>query len=417
MIGNALTSPPLQHPGNVLDLIEPWLDTDRPAVADPRIELSYRDLDTMSRRMAAALIDRGVVPGEPVLVHARLSAWAVVAMLGVLRAGARYVVVDAAFPIHRQQETVTASRAAIALVEPGLGRLIRVEGAVLPAGGAVLAPDVLAAATRRGPLAYTRVAGGNRRPVTVPSAALAYSTTARLAYYTEPVSGFLLCSSISSDSAVAGIYWTLACGGLLAIPSDRPTDLAAVGRFAARYRCTHLSMVPSLYAAALAGGVAGALEDVSTVVVAGEDCPPELVARHFQAVPSARLFNEYGPTECTVWSTVHRCVPADATGPRVPIGRPIPGTSVYLPPGGTGELSIGGPGVADGGVYRTGDLVSLRNDGLLVRHGRIDRQLNLGGVEAGSASTTAGRTGHRWPVTQNRLPPVSANTAESAPSG
>ena len=68
-------------------------------------------------------------------------------------------------------------------------------------------------------------------------------------------------------------------------------------------------------------------------------------------------------------------------------------------------------------VHRTGDLVSLRSDGLLVRHGRIDRQLNLGGVEARSASVAAGRTGHRWPVTQNRLPPVSATTAESTPSG
>ncbi|HEY2672993.1 MAG TPA: AMP-binding protein [Rugosimonospora sp.] len=385
MNATTLAGRPLHHPDNVLDLIEPWLETDRPAVVDPRIELSYRDLDTMSASMAAELIGRGVAVGDPVLVHARLSAWAVAAMLGVLRAGARYVAVDADFPAQRQQAMVAASGAAAALIEPGLARpAVGDSGDGSGSGSSAGGGDGgRGAATRRGPLAYTCFTSGSTgrpRAVTVPSAALAYSTAARLAYYAEPVTGFLLCSSISFDSSVAGIYWTLSCGGLLAIPSDRPADLAAMGRFADRYRCSHLLMVPSLYAVALAGGVGGSLGSLSTVVVAGEDCPPGLVARHFETVPGARLYNEYGPTECTVWSTVHHCVPADALGPRVPIGRPIPGTAVSVPSTGVGELSIGGPGVADGGIYRTGDLVSLRGDGALLFHGRIDHQLKLGGV-------------------------------------
>jgi D-alanine--poly(phosphoribitol) ligase subunit 1 len=362
-----ITGPALSYPDNVLDLIEPWLGERRPAIVDREDRLSYVDLDELSAGVAAGLVRYGVGVGEPVLVYARLSRWAVVGMLGVLRAGARYVAVDAALPVERQRVLVAASGARVAFVEPGLPVPEGVAAVHSGPGGEM----------RRGPLAYTCLTSGSTgapKAVTVSSPALASSTAARLAYYPDPVTGFLLCSSISFDSSVAGIYWTLACGGLLVIPSDRPTDLVAVGRFAVRYRPSHLLMVPSLYAVAL--GLGDRLGALSTVVVAGEECPPGLVTRHFATLPGASLYNEYGPTECTVWSTVHRCVPADGRAPRVPIGGPIPGTTVHFGP----ELSVDGPGVTGEPPYRTGDLVSQREDGALLFHGRIDDQLKLGGV-------------------------------------
>lgn len=178
--------------------------------------------------------------------------------------------------------------------------------------------------------------------------------------------------------------------------------MAAVLEAARQHRPSHTLLIPSLYEILLAGRHGGQLSSLITVIVAGEACPPHLVGEHFRAFPSVRLFNEYGPTECTVWSTVHECRPADAACPVVPIGTPIPGALAYvrLAPGDpvrageTGELWIGGRGVVPelpgapgrlaiaGGVlaYRTGDHVRLRPDGLLEYRGRLDDQVKVGGM-------------------------------------
>lgn len=383
----------LAYPAHILDLLEPHLrpGSAAPAVIDPAGTLTYGELDALTRRLAADLRGQGLTAGDPVVVHARLSGWAVAALLAVLRAGGRYVPVDAAFPIERQRRTFRSSGARLVLAEPGVRPLPgpwRTVEAGPVAGAAGPAHDPV-----RGPAAYTYFTSGTTgeaKPVTVPAAALAYSTAARLAYYPDPVDGFLLCSSIAFDSSVAGIFWTLAGGGRLIIPSDRPANLLAVQRAAARHRPSHLLMVPSLYAVLLRSADPAHLASLATVVVAGEACPPALVARHFAVLPGTALYNEYGPTECTVWSTVHRCTPADASASTVPIGTPIPGTTVTLrspqdgrpvPAGAIGELWIDGPGVASGtGPYRSGDLASLGPDGLLRFHGRLDDQLKLGGV-------------------------------------
>jgi D-alanine--poly(phosphoribitol) ligase subunit 1 len=369
---------------HVLDLIEPRLASERTAVADGAGTLSYRELDGLSAGLAGALLGEGLALDEPVVVHAHLSRWALIGMLGVLRAGGRYIAVDAAFPLERQQAMTEASGARLVVREPGLTVRLR---APLRAIDADQSPEP-GRKGRPGTLAYTCFTSGSTgrpKPVTISARALGYSTATRLAYYGDPVTGFLLCSSISFDSSVAGIYWTLACGGTIVMPSERPSDLAALGRFAAEHRPSHLLAVPSLYGVALRGGLAPRLGSLTTVIVAGETCPPDLVAEHIARLPSALLYNEYGPTECTVWSTVHRCEPADAAASRVPIGRPIPGTraTIHDPaPNGVGELGITGPGLADGEAspYRTGDLVSRRDDGELLFHGRADHQLKLGGV-------------------------------------
>ncbi|NUT35321.1 MAG: AMP-binding protein [Hamadaea sp.] len=372
-------------PGHILELVGPRLSGDTVAVRDGDGHQSYGELGDLSARAAAALVDAGVAEDEPVLLHTRLSRWAVVGMLGALRAGACYVPVDAAFPPARQRQYADASRARVVLTEPGLPPLrpdlIPIDLTALPRRRA----------TRPGRLAYTCYTSGSTgtpKPVTVSAAALAYSTAARLAYYRQPVGGFLLCSSISFDSSVAGVYWTLACGGALLIPSPRTGDLVAVGRMARAHHPTHLLLVPSLYAVALRGGLAADLGSLRSVIVAGEACPPALVGEHFARLSATALFNEYGPTECTVWCTVHECTADDAHQRSVPIGRPIPGARVRLL---DGILHVSSPGLAEPetvaltvmngrAFYRTGDLVSCRDDGTLIYHGRADDQLKLGGA-------------------------------------
>ncbi|WPO75389.1 AMP-binding protein [Streptomyces sp. KN37] len=132
------------------------------------------------------------------------------------------------------------------------------------------------------------------------------------------------------------IWWTLATGGLLVVPAGRPGDRPALARAAEQYDAMPLLVIPSLYGAALRG--------------AGESCPPALVARHPSELPRAALHNGYGPTERTVWATVHACA-ADATAPTVPIGRPVAGVTAYVVPtgGGPGVPYLAGPGLAEEG--------------------------------------------------------------------
>jgi non-ribosomal peptide synthetase component F len=139
--------------------------------------------------------------------------------------------------------------------------------------------------------------------------------------------------------------------------------------------------------------------------VAGEACPPGVIAQHQATLPQAGLYNEYGPTEATVWCTACRIDGLADAGAGVPIGGPVPYSHVsirdtqgrLLPHGATGELYIGGPGLARGyhnqpaltrerfvmidgqRLYRTGDLARWRPDGMLAFLGRVDGQIKLRG--------------------------------------
>jgi amino acid adenylation domain-containing protein len=259
---------------------------------------------------------------------------------------------------------------------------------------------------------YTSGSTGAPKGVMVEHGNLLHSTAARFRYYTAPVESFLLLSSFAFDSSIAGIFWTLSQGGALVLPSaDAQFDLRSIGRLVARHRVTHLLCVPSLYLPLLDGVSAGDLATLSAVIVAGEECSPALVKRHHACLGGTPLYNEYGPTECCVWATVHRCDPKDTQV--VPIGRPIANSRLYVldvegepvPIGVTGEISIGGAGVARGylrrpeltalrflpdpfavaaekphaRLYRTGDLGRWSSQGELEFLGRADQQVKIRG--------------------------------------
>ena len=174
---------------------------------------------------------------------------------------------------------------------------------------------------------YTSGSSGRAKGVAVTHRNLAHSTGARPLVYRERVESFLLASPFSFDSSVAGLFWTLCEGGTLVIPPDDfLEDLPALAQTLAAECVTHWLSIPSLYAALLRHGERH-LSSLSlrTVIVAGETCPPELAAQHRALLPEVRLFNEYGPTEATVW-----CTAGELTGPIVHIGRPIPGARVEV---------------------------------------------------------------------------------------
>ncbi len=206
---------------------------------------------------------------------------------------------------------------------------------------------------------------------------------------------------------MAGLFWTLAGGGTLVIATgDDRRDPRRIAQVLESAEVTHTLMLPQLWGLTLEAAEQGALDALRCVIVAGEACPAELPPRHRARLPGTRLFNEYGPTEATVWATVHPCSGEEAG--LVPIGRPIPGmqalvmdaNGALLPHGAEGELCLAGPGVTGGylaapertaarfvphphepGVrlYRTGDRVRLDHRGDLLFLGRMDRQVKVRG--------------------------------------
>jgi amino acid adenylation domain-containing protein len=240
-----------------------------------------------------------------------------------------------------------------------------------------------------------------------------------LRHYDSSPERFLLLSSFAFDSSVAGIFWTLCTGGTLVLPTHRlEQDVAALSDLIATERVTHTLCLPALHAQVLEHAEPARLATLRTVIVAGEACPVTLAHRHHAVLPAAQLHNEYGPTEATVWCTVHD-VTTDPESARVPIGRPIAGAYLRVldagglpaPVGVPGELYVGGEGVTqgylnrpedthtrfvddpfrpDGRLYRTGDRVRWLRNGTLEFLGRVDRQIKLRGyrIEPGEIEAT-----------------------------
>ena len=380
---------------------------DRQAARCGDSSLSYGDLDRKSRALAARLRSVGVGPGDRLAVVIPRSVELIVAIRAAWMLGASYVPIDVSHPASRVIELIAAAEV-IAAVTSGEGHtgLTEVTTVNVDHGAAVVLPLTRAHITEPDDEAYVIFTSGSTgRPKGVPisHANLQASLAARRQWYEGSVERFLVVSSAGFDSSVAGMFWTLVDGGELVFPTeDEVHNVDSLLTLIERSAPTHTLMVPSLYGALLTRNSAP-LPAITTVIVAGEACPPTLVSQHYDLASETKLYNEYGPTEATVWATVHRCSVHDTV--TVPIGRPIPGVTVEvvdptgqpLPLDAVGELWLSGPGVAagyldgenssfivpyggSGPTYRTGDLVVRRSTGLIEFLGRVDSQLSVGGV-------------------------------------
>lgn len=369
--------------------------------------LSWAMLDDKSSAVAHRLQSEGVQPGDRVLVALPRSADLIAAILGAMRSGASYVPVDPTYPADRQRLIAQASGAGVALV--GADRIERLTPNDIPVRDALVEQvrpqpltSIAADLDREAYAIFTSGSTGKPRGVPVSRRNLQASTAARFVEYESHPGRFLLVSSLSFDSSVAGLFWALAACGSVVVPTDDEAhDVDALLGLVQTEDITHTLVVPTLYRAMLDRGQSQSGWP-ATAIVAGEACPPSLVDRHAKLRPAAQLFNEYGPTEATVWSTMHRC---EAGQRPVPIGHPIAGVTLAVVDasgrpvtrGVVGELLISGPGVVNGYLdddrwtderfglneagewsFRTGDSVVVIN-GEVHFLGRIDDQLNIGG--------------------------------------
>ncbi|MGW5285222.1 amino acid adenylation domain-containing protein [Streptomyces collinus] len=383
------------------------------AVDDGCRRLDYAGLWEMSGRVAARLAALGAGPGTAVAVSVDRSVLLPVALLGVLRSGARYVPVDPAYP---------AERIAHMLSDSGARLLVTSDGPDGPpaVGDQVQVLDIAALADDRAPagtpvpvtvhpqdlayVLYTSGSTGRPKGVMVPHRALAnfaHDMVARLG--TGPGDVVAAVTTASFDIAVLELLVPLSCGARVRVV-DRET--ARDGRLLAKELdsagATVVQATPATWHLLMEAG----WENPGVrALCGGEALPTALAARMRSALGT--VWNVYGPTETTVWSTAYRLGPADAGGP-VPIGRALANTRLHvlderlrpLPVGVFGELYIGGDGVArgyhgrpgltaerfvadpfdaGGRLYRTGDLVRRLPDGGLEYRGRADSQVKVRG--------------------------------------
>ncbi|MEU7899391.1 amino acid adenylation domain-containing protein [Nonomuraea sp. NPDC049152] len=378
---------------------------DRPAVGD----LTYAELDLRVTELAGLLQAKGVRPGDLVGVCLGRSTDAVAALLAVWRAGAAYLPLDPAHPAARLGHLLADSGASLVLTSIDLaGRLP--EGTPLAHTCEPAAPLTPVAPFETAYVLYTSGSTGTPKGVVVTHRNLA----ARVAWMSReyglgPGDRIPQFASLGFDTHAEEIYPALVSGAqVVALPDGAvtlPDHLEGV---------TVLDL-PTAYWHHLVDQIE-AISWPSTlrlVILGGEQAPAPAVARwRARFGDGVRLVNTYGPTETTIIATA---AVLDDTPGRPPIGRPIAGTTAYVvdaegrlaPPGAPGELCVGGAGVADGylglpdltaarfvtftgdrlagpadpgeRVYRTGDRVRWRGDGLLEFLGRLDDQVKIRG--------------------------------------
>jgi amino acid adenylation domain-containing protein len=396
---------------------------DAPALLSGERVVTYGQLDRRADRLARALVDLGVRPGSIVALWADRSPETVAGLLAVLKAGGTYVALDPEQPrarlAHVLEETapsvLLASRPLAAKLPEHPARVVWLDDEPAPSDAALPAAD-----PRR--LAYVVFTSGSTgRPKGVlirHEGVVNYLTFLQTAYGLGESDVVLQIPDLTFDSSVRDLLGPLAAGARVVLVerglAKDPRHLLHQVR--ERGVTCLLSAVPTMLRALLdeAAGAPAPLASVRLVLASGEVLRADDGARVERVFGTgARLYNQYGPTECTMTSSFHP-VPrglSEGDGTPLPVGRPISNARFYLlderrlpvPVGRPGELYIGGVGVADGylnapgltaerfvedpfapvpgsRLYRTGDLAVYRPDGVLEFRGRIDQQIKLRGV-------------------------------------
>jgi amino acid adenylation domain-containing protein len=420
---------------------------DAPAVVFGDMRLSYRELNEQANQWAHLILDFGAGPEKLIGLCVERSPEMIVGLLAILKSGAAYVPLAPDSAIERlgtivkeagieliltQQkllERLPAGRADLWPLDGHREFVESLKDSVISSTGVISTEAGVATAvqqkslqqTSAGNLAYviyTSGSTGSPKGVEITHRNLVHSTTARFVYYDEPVRSFVLVSPVFFDSSVAGIFWTLCQGGKLVLPpNDFERDFPGLATLIEDENASHILCLPMVYSLLLRQAPKQ-LKNLRAVIVAGEACPIELPKRHFEMMPAVSLYNEYGPTEATVWTTVYKCNSEERA--TVPIGRPVPNAQTYVldgrcqpvPVGVVGEVYIGGEGLARGyldspaqtaerfvphpfsvepgaRLYATGDLARYLASGDLEYLGRRDHQVKLRGyrIELGEIET------------------------------
>ncbi|MEG3192363.1 non-ribosomal peptide synthetase/type I polyketide synthase [Lysobacter sp. D1-1-M9] len=387
------------------------------AVVDGARSLSYAELDRRANTMAARLIAAGVQPGAAVGVSMSRSAATVIAVLGTLKAGAAYLPIDRAHPRDRVSQMLDNAGVQVAIVDDsGAAALLpeRLECVEVdpeqdsgehsgnPAPAVSISGDSIAY------VMYTSGSTGEPKGVEIRHRGILRLVCGVDYASFGPQTRYLQVAPLGFDASTLELWAPLLNGGCVVVHPELVPTGTGIAASIRKHRVT-----TTLLTAALLNAVVDEdplhLAGLEELLSGGEAMSVDHVRRLRAALPTLRLVNCYGPTECTVIISTHEVgqeLPADATA--VPIGRPIADTRVYVfnarrelvPSGILGELYVGGSGLARGyanqeqltagrfvgdpfrageRLYRTGDQVRFLPDGTLEFAGRRDSQVKVRG--------------------------------------
>jgi amino acid adenylation domain-containing protein len=383
------------------------------AVADEKQRLSYAELEQRANQLASRLRREGVGCESLVAVCLERSVEMVVAVLGVLKAGGAYVPLDPSYPEARLRFMLTDTAAEVVLTEqhlaarlPSVGskqlwldaerEQLRAESETRPPR--VSRPESL------GYVIYTSGSTGRPKGVAIEQrSTVALLQWAQQVFRPKDLKAVLASTSICFDLSVFEMFLPLSVGGAVIVAQDALQLANADWMARSGVELSLINTVPSAMAELVRLGCLPA--SVRVVNLAGEPLSQTLVEQLYEQSGIERVYDLYGPTEDTTYSTYAlRGVKEAAT-----IGRPIANTQVYLldswlepvPVGVAGELYLGGAGLARGylkrpeltaerfipnpygprgtRLYRTGDLARYQRDGKLQYLGRRDQQVKLRG--------------------------------------
>ena len=375
---------------------------ERNAVADSEGSFTYRELDRVSDSVAAYLLDNGVKPNTFIAVKMGRSKLFLAAVLGIHKAGAAYLPIDADYPEERIAYMLEDSEASIVLTEDTVKIAI---------SEYQNAKQINFAETNNlAYMIYTSGSTGKPKGVMIPHRAMLnfVQFIVRRCLLTEK-SRIVCYSSFSFDASVENLYPALTVGGcVFIVPEKERHDIFEMRRYLRDNRITG-GVYPTRFGLLLAGDE---MLDLDFFSVGGEA---------MTAMPhvSGRVYNAYGPTEFTVCGSYYELDKTQKYD-SIPIGRPITNCYAFivgfhselLPRGIAGELCLAGPQIAEGywkredltaekfvncpylegqKMYRTGDLARYNEEGQLEYLGRIDTQVKLRGfrIELGEIESRA----------------------------
>ncbi|MDP4098854.1 amino acid adenylation domain-containing protein [Paenibacillus sp. P96] len=386
------------------------------ALETPQLSLTYNELNSMANTLANRLRSKGVGRNALVGIMLGRSHRLIVAIMAVLKAGGAYLPIDPSFPEERIRHMLQSSRVKLVLAD-NLDRLNGWEESC--AGEVLLLHDESSAQNGQcanldpvnepGDMAYvlyTSGSTGSPKGVVITHDNLFNFIHAMSEQTAWPAgSGVLALTTVSFDIFFVEMLLPLLKGMKVMMADEAmQQDLELLARLVGDKSVHTLQLTPSRLSMMLNHRHGTELlRQAQQILVGGEYFPLKLLAG-LQKCTQAKIYNMYGPTETTIWSTVQELT----TSSRNDIGRPLANTWLYVldsqgqpvPPGIPGELYIGGEGVAsgyygnkqltterfipdpfkgEGTMYRTGDWVRWLDDGCLMYMGRLDHQVKIRG--------------------------------------
>lgn len=412
---------------------------DRPAVVSAAGATTYAELAAEARRIAHHLGGLGVRPSSVVPVVARRSSELTAVLLGILMAGGAYGILDVRWPAARIAQFLDTMGAQVVLADTAGSAGLEQAAIGHLTFGELLDPAAPRSAPSRplptvAPDACATVfwtSGSTGTPKAVLSP---HRATTRL-FTPEPFMDFgerpvmIHAAAVAWDAFTLELWGMLLTGGTAVVHDGDLLLPPAIRAYISDFGATHLFLTPSLFDVIAAGDV-DCLAGLRAVLLGGDKPSPASCRRLFEAHPGMELYNGYGPVEACVFASTHRITEADtAQAGGIPAGRPVPSTDLHVvrdgslvPPGETGEIAIGGTGLALGylnapeqtaaaftnvlvdgherRVYLTGDHGWIDDVGRLRFAGRKDAQLKVAGhrIEPAEIESAARSLGSRRSV-------------------